>query len=211
MCVYVYVHTHIYIYIYQMVVHMTWVWTFFNNYIYIYELWTHMCNRMKILIYTYVCFCRWVCVFAILILPSCVLHTKLNHSLSHYIVIYFDIVHLWSRYLAEIWVRFVFNTYSHGFQSLRDRIINVLLKSDLLSRKRYDPMTTGSQFHNTICVIGHVSIMWYQYGRYLASGSHSLGSQWKTSLRSNTVSHWLGANLESALWWCTEFKKWGCV
>ena len=28
-------------------------------------------------------------------------------------------------------------------------------------------------------------------------------SQWEMSLQSNTVSHWLGANLKSALEWCT--------
>ena len=30
--------------------------------------------------------------------------------------------------------------------------------------------------------------------------SRLVPSQWETSLQSNTVSHWLGANLESALW-----------
>ena len=29
-------------------------------------------------------------------------------------------------------------------------------------------------------------------------------SQWETSLQSNAVSHWLGANLESSLWNCHE-------
>ena len=34
---------------------------------------------------------------------------------------------------------------------------------------------------------------------YLGTDSRLASSQWETSLQSNDVSHWLGANLESAL------------
>ena len=38
------------------------------------------------------------------------------------------------------------------------------------------------------------------------AGSRFVPSQWDMSLRSNAVSHWLGANLESALkWYCTKW------
>ena len=36
--------------------------------------------------------------------------------------------------------------------------------------------------------------------------SRFVSSQWETSLQSNTVSHWLGANLESALQWATKIS-----
>ena len=39
-------------------------------------------------------------------------------------------------------------------------------------------------------------------------------SQWEMSLQSNTISHWLGANLESALWYqavCQECLLAGCL
>ena len=32
-------------------------------------------------------------------------------------------------------------------------------------------------------------------------------SQWETSLQSNAISHWLAANLESALWYCIQYKS----
>ena len=38
--------------------------------------------------------------------------------------------------------------------------------------------------------------------------SRSAPSQWETSLQSNAVSHWLGANLESALTLCNDVSHW---
>ena len=39
------------------------------------------------------------------------------------------------------------------------------------------------------------------FSRWYRADSRLAPSQWETSLRSNTVSHWLGANPESALWY----------
>ena len=49
----------------------------------------------------------------------------------------------------------------------------------------------------------------YAPGRYTdhiwcRADSRFTSSQWETPLQSNAVSHWLGANLESALWWLSD-------
>ena len=47
-----------------------------------------------------------------------------------------------------------------------------------------------------VCVCGlFIPIMWY-----CRADSRLVPSQWETALQSNTVSHWLGANLESAVY-----------
>ena len=58
------------------------------------------------------------------------------------------------------------------------------------------------------------SSRWGIIGLQIRADSRLAPSQWKTSLQSNAVSHWLGANLESALHiitWCpagtTPFQK----
>ena len=50
-----------------------------------------------------------------------------------------------------------------------------------------------------LCIFGHQTYMVhaYQYNRRV--DSRFAPNQWETSLQSNTVSHWLGANLESVL------------
>ena len=55
-------------------------------------------------------------------------------------------------------------------------------------------------------ILGHVQTQWWpnlhSIYTYICRAESRLGpSQWETSLQSNTVSHWLGANLESALIW----------
>ena len=47
---------------------------------------------------------------------------------------------------------------------------------------------------STFCETVYRTPLWDRADSMLAS------SQWETSLQSNAVSHWLGANLESALW-----------
>ena len=44
-------------------------------------------------------------------------------------------------------------------------------------------------------------------GMYYMADSRFTASQWETSLQSNAVSHWLGASLESALYYITACKK----
>ena len=45
------------------------------------------------------------------------------------------------------------------------------------------------------------------YVMFSKAGSKLAPSQWATSLQSNTVSHWLGANLESTLCWHVLQRK----
>ena len=45
---------------------------------------------------------------------------------------------------------------------------------------------------------------------YFSADSRLAPSQWETSLQSKTVSHWLGANLESALYLWHDYVMHGC-
>ena len=49
-----------------------------------------------------------------------------------------------------------------------------------------------------------VTQMCYFLGDSTSADSRFAPSQWETLLQSNTVSHWLGANLESALYYCCD-------
>ena len=58
--------------------------------------------------------------------------------------------------------------------------------------------------YNKNCMHPFVNCMYWKFRRindswFLIPDPWLAPSQWKTSLQSNTVSHWLGANLESAL------------
>ena len=52
-----------------------------------------------------------------------------------------------------------------------------------------------------LCWCVFVNPNWYM----CRADSRLAPSQWETSLQSNTVSHWLGANLESALYVCYSY------
>ena len=47
-----------------------------------------------------------------------------------------------------------------------------------------------------------LAVLTIRHQRYFRSDSRLAPSQWETALQSNAVSHWLGANLESALYLC---------
>ena len=56
--------------------------------------------------------------------------------------------------------------------------------------------------------IAHQGLIWWMHIR---ADSRLAPSQWETSLQSNTISHWLVANLESALhmvWWQMQVGYW---
>ena len=53
------------------------------------------------------------------------------------------------------------------------------------------------------CICWHLTFQCYNRN-WLRADSRFAPSQWETSLQSNAVSHWLGANLKSALWLTTD-------
>ena len=59
-------------------------------------------------------------------------------------------------------------------------------------------VASGLRCHDTILIWRHCN-GYDIWGIILRADSKLAPSQWETSLQSNTVSHWLGANLESAL------------
>ena len=65
------------------------------------------------------------------------------------------------------------------------------------------------KFISIMTIVGLVSLIYimtnssyFPTGTYIRAHSRFAPSQWETSLQSNTLSHWLGTNLESALYMC---------
>ena len=74
-------------------------------------------------------------------------------------------------------------------------------KIDLkMSSGKWQPFCLGL---NVLTVPQAIDNFWY----HCRADSRLAPSQWETSLQSNAVSHWLGANLESALHW-SEWRWW---
>ena len=59
------------------------------------------------------------------------------------------------------------------------------------------PLKIAHEFGDLLSLVMEVIIIWVLHN--LRVDSRLVSSQWETSLKSNAVSHWLGANLESAL------------
>ena len=56
-------------------------------------------------------------------------------------------------------------------------------------------------FHYHLSIIFSISSQWLTQDTYYRADFRLAPSQWETSLQSNAVSHWLGATLESALYY----------
>ena len=87
----------------------------------------------------------------------------------------------------------------------------------MLSLKPFHVNKRGPGGHCCGCYLGTLSLFsttanrlavtqtTYHYMGIFRADSRLAPSQWETSLQSNAVSHWLGANLESALYICSGY------
>ena len=95
-------------------------------------------------------------------------------------------------YIKQWWLPSLTASYWISSQNELNQWLFVLIQLTCKKRARIVLiLVTSFRFHPSYAMLCHT---------YIRADSRLATSQWETSLQSNSVSHWLGANLESSLY-----------